>query len=258
MSQDIRKLCLVLSLICLTGCNRHVPRWQMRQAQLRTYEMYHAKQLASAQRDQLALESQQLQQSLAAANERIQNLALERSQLESQYKTLLTNAGDNPLSGSASLRFKELSEKYPEFHFDPVTGVSRFTGDLLFATGSDEIQPGGYHILQEFASIMNSSDAQEFNIVVVGHTDDQPVVRAATKSKHETNWELSAHRATAVVKALAKSNLSEPRMSIAGYSMYQPAVPNTSDSSRQQNRRVEIYIVAPDRDVAANTSQMRR
>ena len=258
MSQDIRKLILLIILVTLTGCNRFTPAWQMRQAQLRTYEMYHAKQLVAGQRDQLAAESAQLKQSLAIANERIQNLALERSQLQDQYKTMLTNAADHPLSGSAALRFKELSEKYPEFQFDPATGVSKFTGDLIFATGSDEIQPAGFHVLQEFAAIMNSSDARDFNIVVVGHTDDRPVVKAATKARHDTNWELSAHRATAVVKSLGKYGLSEPRMSIAGYSMYQPAVPNTSDSTRQQNRRVEIFIVAPDQDIAARSPQIPR
>ena len=267
MSQGIRSLFILCSLIAVSGCHSYAPAWQMRQAQLRTYEMYHARQqlageLAGTQQslNQLALEKQQLEQTLAVANQRIENLALERSQLHDQYKTLLTTlpAPDSPLSGSANRRFQELADKYPEFEFDPVTGVSKFTGDLLFATGSDQIQPAGYRVLQEFASIMNTGDAQGFNIVVVGHTDDRPVTKASTRAKHESNWELSAHRATEVVKSLAKNGLSQPRMSIAGYSMYQPAVPNTSESSRQQNRRVEIFIVAPDNNIASNSTQFSR
>ncbi len=49
----------------------------------------------------------------------------------------------NPLGGNANRRFEELAKKYPEFEFDPVTGVSRFNGDLLFASGSDAIAPRG-------------------------------------------------------------------------------------------------------------------
>ncbi|TWT59043.1 Motility protein B [Thalassoglobus neptunius] len=262
MSQDIRKLCLIFSLFSFVGCHGYAPAWQVRQAQLRTYEMYHARQhlateLAGAQQSlgQMAMEKQQLEQSLAAANQRIDNLAMERSRLQEQYTTLLTNLPEeSPLSGAASRRLQELAERYSEFEFDPATGISRFTGDLLFATGSDQVQSGGSKVLNEFAAIMNSSDTRDFNIVVVGHTDDQPVSKPSTRSRHETNWELSAHRATAVVKTLAKSGLSEPRMSIAGYSMYQPTAPNSDESGRQQNRRVEIFIVAPDTSIASNGS----
>lgn len=267
MSKDIRKFILAFSALSLVGCNCFTPAWQMRQAQLRTYEMYHARQqlsgeLANSKQmvNQLALEKQQSDQELAIANERLQNLALERGKLHDQVKHLLTTlpAPNNPLSGAANRRFEDLARKYSEFEFDPATGVSKFNGDLLFATGSDQIQTAGYQILQEFADIMNSGDARQFDILVVGHTDDQPVVKTATKSKHETNWDLSAHRATAVVRTLAKTGLSEPRMGLAGYSKYQPKVANVSDNARQQNRRVEIFILAPDAAVAGRDSSTRR
>lgn len=267
MSADIRKIVICLGLTSLLGCHSYAPAWQMRQAQLRTYEMYHARQQLSGQlaesqqmASQLAQEKQQAEQNLAIANERLRNLAQERTDLHNQVKHLLTTlpAPNNPLSGSANSRFEDLARRYPEFEFDPATGVSKFNGDLLFSTGSDAIQPHGTGILQEFAAIMNSGDAQQFNILVVGHTDDQPVVKPATKARHETNWDLSAHRATAVVKALAKFGISEPRMGLAGYSRHQPKVANTSDGARQQNRRVEIFILAPDAAVAGRDSQPRR
>lgn len=267
MSIDIRKFVIACSLFSLVGCHSFAPAWQMRQAQLRTYEMYHARQqlsgeLAQSQQmnGQLALEKQQAEQELAIANERLQNLALERTKLHDQVKHLLTTlpAPNNPLSGSANRRFEDLARRYPEFEFDPATGVSKFNGDLLFATGSDQIQSAGFNVLQEFAAIMNSDDARQFNILVVGHTDDQPVVKSTTKARHETNWDLSAHRATAVVKALSKTGLSEPRMGIAGYSKFQPKVPNSNDSARQTNRRVEIFILAPDAAVAGRDSSPKR
>jgi chemotaxis protein MotB len=39
-------------------------------------------------------------------------------------------------------------------------------------------------------------------------------------------------------------------MGAAGYSMYQPVVANKDEKSRQQNRRVEIFVLAPDAVVA--------
>lgn len=266
MSPDIRKFMLACSVVSLFGCNLYAPSWQLRQAQLRTYEMYHAQQQMAGQLSesqmmlgQMASDKSQLEQELSIANQRLQNLAQERSQLHDQVKHLLTTlpAPNNPLSGNTNRRFEELSRKYPEFEFDPATGVSKFNGDLLFPTGSDEIQPTGMKILQEFASIMNSGDAQQFNILVVGHTDDQPVVKTATKAKHPTNWDLSAHRATAVVKQLSQFGLTEPRMGLAGYSKFQPKTPNVSDGARQQNRRVEIFILAPDAAVAGRDVQRR-
>ena len=44
-------------------------------------------------------------------------------------------------------------------------------------------------------------------------------------------------------------------MGVAGYSMFQPVAPNDSDESRQRNRRVEIYILAPDAQVAFETTR---
>lgn len=276
MSRDIRKLSLAACVLAsgLSGCNSMAPQWQLRQSQHQTYQVYrHSQQLAGhlgqsqQMAAQLATEKQlaeqrasQLQQELTVANQRLSNLASERSKLHEQYKHLLAGlpAPNNPLSGNANRRFEELSRKYPDFEFDPVTGISKFNGDLLFAVGSDEVRPEGLKLLREFAGIMNDGDARQFNILVVGHTDDQPVVKSTTRARHATNWELSAHRATAVVKQLAGFGLSEPRMGVAGYNQYQPVVPNTSESSRQKNRRVEIFILAPDASVAGREGNTKR
>ncbi|MCA8995400.1 MAG: OmpA family protein [Planctomycetaceae bacterium] len=285
MSRDIRKWMALLLMGAaigglFPGCRHFVPRKRLRQSQIQTYRIYHqnrqlcsdlgSMQMSLGQMEmslgQIAAEKQQaeslaagLQQNLEAAqreiqvaNQRIENLAQERSKLHGEYKNLLTSlpSPDNPLNGAASRRFEELARKYPDFEFDPITGVSKFNGDLLFATGSSQVRPEGLKLLQEFSEIMNSGDARQFNILVVGHTDDQPVVTPGTRAKHETNWELSAHRATAVVRQLAKYGLAEPRMGVAGYSMHQPKVPNKDEGSRQENRRVEIFILAADASVA--------
>lgn len=218
---------------------------QMRMSQARAMQMSRNQQFLAGRVNQLASEKAGMEQQLAIANQRLNNLNAERAALHDRYKHLLASS-TNPLPGGATARFRALAEKYPEFEFDPETGVSKFNTDLLFALGSDEIRPEAQELLKEFASIMNSTEALQFNILVTGHTDDVPIKKASTKSKHETNWELSAHRSTAVIHALAGHGLAENRMGVAAYSMYQPVAPNSSDANRQKNRRVEIYVLAPD------------
>ncbi len=241
-------------------------RRELRQAKLRTMQMYQQCQDLGGQLSQyqsssgqLAAEKQrleqlnnQLQASLNTANDRIANLTNERSKMQDQYKNMLTGLtpSNNPLNSAANRKFEELARKYPEFEFDPTTGVSRFNGDLLFASGSDEIQSKGSRVLQEFVRIMNESDSKQFHVLVVGHTDDAEIVKPTTRANHPTNWDLSAHRATSVVKAMAKMGLAEPRMGVAGYSKFQHATPNKDEASRQQNRRVEIFVLSPDAQIA--------
>lgn len=224
---------------------------QMRMSQARSMQLSRNQQFLAGRVNQLAAEKAGMEQQLAIANQRLNNLNAERAALHDRYKHLLASS-TNPLPGGATARFRDLAERYPEFEFDPETGVSKFNTDLLFALGSDEIKPEAQRILKEFASIMNSPEAQQFNILVSGHTDDVPIKKANTKAKHETNWELSAHRGIAVIKALAAHNLAESRMGVAGYSMYQPVAPNSNEANRQKNRRVEIYVVAPDAAIVGN------
>jgi chemotaxis protein MotB len=255
----VRLLCLTMVTAVSAGCGG-VPMSQFRAAQYQTLMTHRQLAQTSQIANQLASEKQQLEQmtaqlhgELGVANQRLANLGAEREELTMRYANLLTSLqnSESPLGGAATKRFEELARKYPEFEFDPYTGVSKFTGDLLFASGSADIRGEGQPLLQEFARIMNDPEARQFNILVVGHTDDQPVAKSATKNKHRNNWELSAHRATSVVTELSRYGLTEQRLGVAGYSMYQPVAPNANEPTRQQNRRVEIYILAPDASIAS-------
>jgi len=245
--RSLVSLATLTGLFLSSGCYA-VTDTQMRAAQAQRMYMMRNQQFLSGRVNQLASEKLSMEQQLAIANQRVNNLMAERTNLHDRYKHLLATS-TNPLPGSATARFRELAERYPDFEFDPETGVSKFNADLLFALGSDEIRPEGQEILKEFASIMNSADAQQFNILVVGHTDDTPIKKANTKAKHDSNWDLSVHRGTAVVKSLTGHQMAPDRMGVAGYSMYQPVVANSSEANKQKNRRVEIYVLAPDATV---------
>jgi chemotaxis protein MotB len=107
---------------------------------------------------------------------------------------------------------------------------------MIFDLGRADLKPQSMRFLREFADKMV---ATKYKIVVEGHTDSFPVHSAT----FATNWELSAIRATRVVRFLIEDGGLEPeRFTVAGYSMYKPVVPNTSLPNKAKNRRVEIVI----------------
>ncbi len=265
----IIRVCL-LSAVCIftisqSSCQRG-PNAQVRQSMYRSQQLYNQgmdlamqrdqiQQSANAlqhERDQLAMRAQTLESNLNIANKRLDNLNAERSEMQQRYVSLMKTAKGqpSPLDGEATRRFQELAEKYPDFEFDPHTGVSKFHSDILFDSGSDVLKSSAKEILDQFAAIMNDGNAKRLNVLVVGHTDDKPISKATTQRQHRTNWHLSTNRANSVVLSLSKFGVQQGRMGSAGYSMYQPVTPNENDSARQQNRRVEIFVLAPDAVVA--------
>lgn len=245
-----------LYLLSAAGC--YAPRGNRyaRQAQLQARHMWQQNQQLAAAKSAAERQAAQLAADLQNTNARLANLDQERSQLHERYVSLL-NQQKNPLSADTTRKFEELARRYPEFEFDPVTGVSKFHSDVLFDSGSAQLKSSAQNLLKEFAGLMNEHDASRFNILVVGHTDDQPIKKSSTKSHHPTNWHLSTNRADSVVLTLSKCGVKESRMGAAGYSMFQPVAPNTDAASRQRNRRVEIFILAPEANIAAwdpNTS----
>ncbi|SOD96138.1 OmpA/MotB family protein [Spirosoma fluviale] len=108
---------------------------------------------------------------------------------------------------------------------------------LLFKSGSYDITPKAEVVLGKVAKVVN--DHKDLDILVEGHTDAVPISTAAIKD----NWDLSALRATSVVRTLqAKFGVSPERLTAGGRSEFSPKDDNTTAVGRQQNRRTEIII----------------
>ena len=90
---------------------------------------------------------------------------------------------------------------------------------------------------------MTSGAASGLRILVVGHTDDQNIVRPETAAKHPTNWHLSTDRADAVILQLQKQGVDAERIAAMGYSEFHPLESSVTESARQRNRRVELFVV---------------
>ena len=114
-----------------------------------------------------------------------------------------------------------------------------FQSEVLFPSGSAQLQPGGEKQLASVAARLMeiaSRIPKDINWVlqVDGHTDDKPINNVV----YPSNWELSAARAIAVVKFLHSEGIPNNRLVAAGYGEYQPL--STMDSAR--NRRIELKL----------------
>ena len=153
---------------------------------------------------------------------------------------MLQGGGQLPIELSEML--SEFAESNEMVTFDAGSGVLKFTSDLLFDPGSDVVKAKSLEAIKSLSGIMNSSGAEKFDIIIAGHTDDQPI--KSSLKRHPTNWHLSAHRAIAVLNTLTKNGLLAKRMSVRGFGEFRPAVPNKpNQGGNKENRRVEIYIV---------------
>jgi chemotaxis protein MotB len=156
--------------------------------------------------------------------------------------------GDITISGpklpeALDTALKQFADQHPSAVYDSTRGTIKWKADLLFAIGSDVVKDSSIDALQSFTQVIMSPAAADFEVLVVGHTDTQPIVRAATKAKHPTNWHLSAHRAIAVAFALQKYGYAAGRVGVVGYGEYRPVTDNATEAGKSQNRRVEIYLV---------------
>ena len=111
--------------------------------------------------------------------------------------------------------------------------------EILFSSGSATLTNSAKRSLKQIVDAINARYPDNA-IRIVGHTDNQPIVR--TRNKWSDNWELSGARALAVLREIINAGISESRIHFAGFAEHQPIADNSNRSGRSKNRRVEIII----------------
>ncbi|MFH1614622.1 MAG: OmpA family protein [Planctomycetota bacterium] len=172
--------------------------------------------------------------------------ALEKALDEKQ--ALITRLRERMVRGGGALPI-ELTTQLEDFAqnnemvtFDANSGILKFSSDLVFAPGSDKVSQTAASAVKTLCNIINSEQGRAFDIVIAGHTDDQPI--KYSKAKHQTNWHLSVHRAIAVLAVMEENGITPTRLSVRGFGEYRPAAENApGQKGQEKNRRVEIYIV---------------
>lgn len=118
--------------------------------------------------------------------------------------------------------------------------IIRVTGTVLFDSGVASLNREGKPVMAEICKIIR--EFPEFNVNIKGHTDNVPI---STK-EFPSNWELSAVRATTVLRYLIGKGIRAQRLTATGYAELLPLVSNDTDENRQKNRRVEFVLEKED------------
>ncbi|WP_298462409.1 flagellar motor protein MotB [uncultured Cellulomonas sp.] len=113
--------------------------------------------------------------------------------------------------------------------------IGLVANDVFFDSGSAALQPAANTVLDAAAPVLLAIPDR---ISVEGHANIIP-----TSGRYATNWELSADRATQVLRRLVETDgLPGGRISATGYGDTQPLEPGSSPEALATNRRVDLVI----------------
>jgi len=112
-----------------------------------------------------------------------------------------------------------------------------FDSGLLFDINKYDLRPASQTNLAKLATVLNKYP--DTNILIEGHTD--------STGTREFNLPLSENRAKSVAAYLATLNVQSARFTVKGYGFDQPLGDNNTQAGRQQNRRVDLAIMANDK-----------
>jgi chemotaxis protein MotB len=108
---------------------------------------------------------------------------------------------------------------------------------VLFDEGDAALTPAARATLRTVAGLLKDDP---HGIEVEGFTDTTPIGNPAFAS----NWELSAVRATTVVRLFAAHGVAEERMAAVGRGANRPVASNDDAVGRARNRRVAVTILS--------------
>ncbi|MER3423282.1 MAG: hypothetical protein C4293_08670, partial [Nitrospiraceae bacterium] len=224
---------------------------QKQQEMLSSAEQAHARLTATlSERDQeldrLRQEQDRLQAKLQQDEERLKTEEAERARLEreradkeAEIRRLTQTHDDLTKSLQAEIakgdiRIQQVRDRLTINMLDRV----------LFDSGQAQIKPSGLKVLKQVSGILKKvADKQ---IRIEGHTDRVPI-GPRLKDRFPTNWELSAARATTVVRYLIEEGgVDRGNLSAVGYGDTRPVAENETEEGRAANRRIEIVLYPKD------------
>ncbi|MFO0572086.1 MAG: OmpA family protein [Polyangiaceae bacterium] len=255
----MKRAALLLPLLLASGCGHSEDEWQ---AQLAKYQALSQKNTSleaelakerarvkglndelekmgvklsaeGTEKAELSKNIEQMKSALEEYRARAQTLERIKARFELLQKKLekLTNLGLN-----VQIRNNRMVISLP--------------GDVLFSSGSDELRKDGTKILLQVAEVIRGDDALKDRLYqVAGHTDNQPLKRAADTFRD--NWGLSLMRAREVLVFLISApdskdgggGLDGKHWSASGYGETDPVSENETKAGRAKNRRVELILL---------------
>jgi outer membrane protein OmpA-like peptidoglycan-associated protein len=141
--------------------------------------------------------------------------------MDSQKRDLEKNLGKEIQAGQARV------ETLPN-HVVRIT----MTSQTAFETNSSDIKSGFNSTMDKLADVVVRYG--KTTLTIVGHTDNV--------GSNDYNQKLSERRSHAVAQYFESKRVNPLRLATTGKGESQPVASNNSESGRQANRRVEIYV----------------
>ena len=125
--------------------------------------------------------------------------------------------------------------------------VTVLSVDSIFASAGTTVDSAGLPRLKAVAHQLESTYPDR-TVRVEGHADNS-ALGEALKKRFDSNWELSAARATTVVRRLvALTSLDRSQFEAVGYGASRPRASNDTPGGRRRNRRVRVAVLPVPRD----------
>jgi len=179
-----------------------------------------------------ATNAENMEKTLESINEK--EVAITRLQDAMNRKDSVTFALVTSLKGALG----DMNDQDVQISVEKGVVYVNLSDKLMFRPGSAYISKDARNVLSKVAKIMEAKPTLE--ILVEGHTDTDPIATECVKD----NWELSARRATNIVRVLQSDfNIAPERMTAAGRGEYIPVASNDTREGRAANRRTRIVVL---------------
>lgn len=108
---------------------------------------------------------------------------------------------------------------------------------VLFDSASAELSSQSQPIVYRVGEILSGKNTR---VQVEGHTDVRPI----STERFPSNWELSAARASTVVRMFNAAGVDPRQLAAVGYGEFRPVGDNNTEVGQSENRRVVIVVMA--------------
>ncbi|UFJ40034.1 OmpA family protein [Brevibacillus humidisoli] len=229
-SDLISLLFVIIVIIAATSASQFESK--LREVKQAEAEQQTALQETIKSKDILELQKLELQREIALLEQRQQQLVADIEAV----RTVEEDASKR-LDIVRSQLAAALHEMNVQFEQTPEGLMIRLPENVLFTSGSAELQETGRQVIASVAGVL-----QRFPhlVRIEGYTDNVPIAN----SRYRTNWELSAARALSVMREMVDQHQLPPsRFIVAGLGERNPVADNTTAANRARNRRVELVIL---------------
>lgn len=221
-------LLLVGSVAAFSGC-RSTGRWLTPSE----YDEYNTLKRLNQDQSVIITSLTNDKVSLTQENDFLKTQLQDKGELLAALKTNLEN-----LQRGISKGGPELGENVETFTTPSGDVGIRVKGDVLFASGEAKLKSSGERVLKQVAELVRDKPNK---LAIRGFTDSDPIKK--TKGKWEDNFDLSGHRALAVLEFLEKEGIPAARLHFEGYGQYALVTGASGVEDKAKSRRAEIVLL---------------